>query len=404
MEAMTSEQPNIEDFRAEVQQWLASVTTPREQGSSAWGVGSDTVALFDNLSEADERVQLEAGREWEKKRFDAGYNIVSWPVEYGGRNAPNDFALVADAEEAQFNVPRRTELFDVTRHLIPVTVEKWGTEAQKAMWVRSFLRCDEFCCQLFSEPGAGSDLANVSTKATRDGDMWVLSGQKVWTSSAVFADWGLAICRSDSSGAKHAGMTAFMVKLDTPGVTVRPIRQMTGGASFNEVFLDDVRVSDDMRLGPVGEGWKVALTTLSAERSSANSLGGDALPKVLALVKHLGLGNDPIVRQKVAEYYTHMTVHNLNELRVAASVEAGGEIGPEGSIGRLSCTLNLTRTSKVVSALLGTKLVADTGEWGTYAWAEQVLGAPGYRIAGGSEEIQHNIIGERVLGLPREPR
>ena len=395
---------DIDEFRGQVITWLESVTTRRETGASTWGVGSDTVALFDNLPEEVERAQLELGREWEKKRFDAGWNIVAWPAEYGGRDLPNDFALVVDAEEANFDVPRRTELFDVTRHLIPPTVLKWGTDEQKKMWINKFLRCDEFCCQLFSEPGAGSDLANVSTKATQDGDTWVLNGQKVWTSSAMFADWGLAICRSDSSGAKHAGMTAFMVRLDLPGVTIRPIRQMTGGASFNEVFLDDVRVDDSMRLGPVGEGWKVALTTLSAERSSANSLGADALPKVLDLVKHLGVSNDPIVRQKVAAYWCAMTVHNLNEMRVAASVEAGGEIGPEGSIGRLSCTKNLTRTSAVVSDLLGARLMADTGEWGTYAWAEQVLGAPGYRIAGGSEEIQHNIIGERVLGLPREPR
>jgi len=395
---------DIDAFRSEATAWLESVTTRREAGTSTWGEGDFTVALFDNMPEEEERAQLEAGRAWEQLRFDAGWNIVAWPTQYGGRGLSHDYALLVNALEADFVVPRRTELFDVTRHLLPPTIMRWGTEEQKERWVRTFLRTDEFCCQLFSEPGAGSDLANVSTKAVRDGDTWILNGQKVWTSSAVFADWGLAICRSDSSGAKHAGMTAFMVRLDTPGVTVRPIRQMTGGASFNEVFLDDVRVDDSLRLGPVGEGWKVALTTLSAERASANTLGADALPKILDMVRHCGLGNDPVVRQKVAKYWMHMKVHDLNEMRVAASVEGGGEPGAEGSIGRLSCTLNLTRTSELVSELLGASLVVDTGEWGTFAWAEQVLGAPGYRIAGGSEEIQHNIIGERVLGLPREPR
>jgi alkylation response protein AidB-like acyl-CoA dehydrogenase len=205
---------------------------------------------------------------------------------------------------------------------------------------------------------------------------------------------------------KHAGLTAFILPLDLPGIEIRPIRQMSGGASFNEVFLTDVRVPDEFRLGPVGQGWKVALTTLGFERGSGGitrTIGG-TFDQVLALARWLGLTGDPVVRQQLADLYAHHRVTQLVAQRSAASAARGEAPGAEGSIWKLRWTQDLTRVSAVVSHLLGPRLAADTGEWGTYTWVDHVLGAPGYRIAGGSDEIQRNVIGERVLGLPVEPR
>jgi alkylation response protein AidB-like acyl-CoA dehydrogenase len=260
---------------------------------------------------------------------------------------------------------------------------------------------------LFSEPEAGSDLASLRCRAQRTGDTWVIDGQKVWTSGAQLADYGLLIARSDPAAPQHRGMTAFMVPLDAPGVEIRPIRQMTGGASFNEVFLNGVCLGDDMRLGAEGDGWKVALSTLGFERSSSAGGAGGAggsWSQVLTLVRHLGADHHPIVRQSVAALYTMFRIEELSNERAAAVLRAGQQPGPLGSVGKLFWTQRLAHTSDLVSRVLGPHLVADTGEWGTYAWGEHVLGAPGYRIAGGSDEIQRNIIGERVLGLPREPR
>jgi acyl-CoA dehydrogenase len=217
---------------------------------------------------------------------------------------------------------------------------------------------------------------------------------------AACAQYGEAICRSDPDAPRHTGLTAFLVPLDLPGVTIRPIRQMTGGASFNEVFLDEVRVPDTLRLGPEGGGWQVALTTLSAERSDSGSLGAGTVDKLLALARHRGLSSSALV-DEIVQLWIHDRVLALNNQRTVAETQAGQAAGAQGSLGKLAATMNMRRTSDVITALLGDELIADTGEWGTFAWTEQVLGAPGYRIAGGSDEIQRTIIAERVLGMPR---
>ena len=279
---------------------------------------------------------------------------------------------------------------------------------QKEMFVKPLMSMEICGCQLFSEPSAGSDLASLTTRAVRDGDEWVLNGQKVWTSGARFAEWGLAITRHDFDVPKHKGMTAFMVPLNAPGVEVRAIKQMSGGANFNEVFLTDVRIPDSLRLGPVGEGWKVALTCLGFERDhssgSTSSHTGGTYKQVIAAAEWAGVAKDPIIRQSLADLYIQHKVAQLTNRRAAAGMRAGQTPGPEGSLGKLMWTANMTRISNVISQILGTHLVADNGEWGTYAWNEHILGAPGYRIAGGSDEVQRNIVGERVLGLPPEPR
>ena len=401
--------PSLATFAAEARAWLEGHAERREGGDeeAPWGSGDDGVAVFHNLSLEQERALHEEASAWQRAKFDAGFGAISWDERYGGRALPPAYERAFRGEEARFRTPVPHELFSVTTGLIAPTVATYGTEEQKDRFVRTFLRTDEYCSQLFSEPGAGSDLAALGCRAEPDGDEWVLNGQKVWNSGTMFAQWGEIICRSDTSAPKHKGQTAFLVPLDAPGVEIRPIRQMTGGASFNEVFLTDVRVPDSLRLGPVGDGWKVALTTLGFERGASSGGGrgvGGSFRRVLALARHLGVTEDPVVRQHLTRLFSQNRLLQLNGQRAQAASRAGQAPGPEGSIGKLLWTQSLSSTSDVVSHLLGPRLLADTGEWGTYAWGEHVLGAPGYRIAGGSDEVQRNIIGERVLGLPREPQ
>jgi alkylation response protein AidB-like acyl-CoA dehydrogenase len=410
---MSATAPGLDEFRADVQQWLARNATPRadvvaDDAAIVWGQGNDDVAVFHDLTEAEERARLEACQRWQRAKFDAGYALINWPVELGGRGLPTSYLRAYNTEESRYEIPSAGELPPTSMGLIASTVAAYGTPEQLERFIRPLMRQDEYGCQLFSEPSAGSDLASVTTKATRDGDEWVLDGQKVWTSGARFAQWGLAITRTDADVPKHRGLTAFMVPLDASGVEIRPIRQMSGGANFNEVFLTGVRLPDALRLGPVGEGWRVALTCLGFERDHSGGGGGSAVGggyrQVAAAAIHFGLTEDPRVRQVLADLYIQSRVTQLTNRRAAAALKAGQTPGPEGSLGKLMWTANMARVSDAISTILGPRLVADTGEWGTYAWGEHVLGAPGYRIAGGSDEIQRNIIGERVLGLPAEPR
>jgi len=376
---------NVEEFRASARAWLSTVATPKP--AETWGVGDDSVAVFENWTEEEERAHTAAAQEWERIRYDQGWGALRALYEQ-----------VYRAEEAAFDVPKRSEIFPVTQQLVAPAIDIWGTEEQKSRWLRPMLRTDELACQLFSETEAGSDLAAVRTRAVREGSDWVLNGHKVWTSGATVATWGVAVCRTDPEVPKHKGITVFLVRMDAPGVTIRPIRQMTGGASFNEVYLDNVVVPDTDRLGPVGEGWRVTLSVLAAERLDSGSLGLDNAERAIELASRLSRSDSAV------DLYVRTLVQRLIGLRVTAALAAGREPGAEASVGKLYATETMRRTSDLVLRLLGERLVADTGEWGMFAWTEHLLGAPGYSIAGGSDEIQRNILAERVLGLPKEPR
>ncbi|MFJ9906552.1 acyl-CoA dehydrogenase family protein [Streptomyces sp. NPDC101152] len=395
--------PDPDEFRAEARRWLKSVATARPERRE-WGRGDDSVAVFENWTQAEERAHTDRTRAWERLRHDQGWGALAWPAEYGGRELPPYYEQLYRAEEAAFDVPRRTEIFPVTQQLVAPAIRIWGTDEQQRRWLRPMLRTDELACQLFSETEAGSDLAAVRTRAERDGDGWILRGHKLWTSGARVATWGVAVCRTDPEAPKHAGITVFLVRMDAPGVTVRPIRQMTGGASFNEVYLDDVQVPDSDRLGPVGQGWRVTLTVLAAERLDSGSLGLDNADRALDLARHLSRTLTGGERQQAADLFVRALVQRLIGLRVTAALAAGREPGAEASVGKLHATATMRATTDLVQQLLGPSLAADTGAWGTYAWTEHLLGAPGYRIAGGSDEIQRNILAERVLGLPKEPK
>jgi acyl-CoA dehydrogenase len=290
--------------------------------------------------------------------------------------------------------------------MVAPTILAHAIPAVKERYLRAMYRGDIVGCQLFSEPVAGSDLAGIQTRAVRDGDEWVLSGQKVWTTGAQFSDIGEVIARTDADQPKHKGLTGFLVDMRAPGVEVRPLRQMTGGASFNEVFFADVRVPDDHRLGDVNAGWTVALTTLMNERAAigaGSGRGSGMLTRAIALAKAFGVAGDPIVRQRLSDLVIRARVGEYTNRRALDKIRAGQLPGPELSMAKLAGTQLSTRLADFVSDVLGPRLTADTGEWGTYAWGQLVLGTPGMRIAGGSDEVMRNIVGERVLGLPKDP-
>ncbi|MFF9035518.1 acyl-CoA dehydrogenase family protein [Streptomyces sp. NPDC014892] len=398
-------QPDPDTWRTEVRQWLTTVLEPaRPQRSTGDAAG---LAVFHNLLEDEERLLLERCRAYQRARFDAGYQALTLPRDKGGAGLTAAHAAAFAEEESAFDVPPSTELISVTVRLVAMAVSLFGTPEQRQDHARAFLRTDLLACQLFSEPGAGSDLAALRTRARWEGEEWVIDGQKVWTSGAQFAEYGLLLARTDPEVVKQAGITAFLVPMDAPGVEVRPIRQMSGGASFNEVFLSGVRVPDRLRIGQPGQGWEVATATLGFERTasgSGNRRKGGTFADVLALARSLGRTDDPLVRQRLADLYVRTELRAATVDRVARASASGGRPGPEASLTKLMASDLLTRTGQVAAELMGARISADAGEPGTFAWTEHLLGAPGYRLAGGTDQIQRNLIGERVLRLPPEPR
>ena len=381
---------------------------PERSGGFTWGEGDDFVGIVEEGDPATEEEAVAAARAWAATRFDAGFGWIDGPTDQGGAGLGADHVRTYRSLEARYEVPDQS-IFTIGLGMVAPTIAAHARDDVATAYLAPLHRGDLIACQLFSEPGAGSDLAALSTRAVRDGDEWVLDGQKVWTSNAHHAGIGEIICRTDPDAPKHAGMTAFLVDMSAPGVEVRPLRQMTGGAGFNEVFLTGVRVPDSHRLGAVGEGWGVALTTLMNERASIGSgmglaRGPGPFERLVELTRHLGVDRDPVVRDRLARLHTTHVVNGLTAKRAAANLQAGGLPGPELSVLKLAGTLQLLATADYVASVLGPALCADNGEWGTFAWTKLVCGVPGARLGGGSDEIVRNIIGERVLGLPREPR
>jgi len=394
------------EFEQSAKAFLEANAEPRVEVEQAWGEGSDQVSVLPEKTLQEELAELENARAWAQKRFDAGFGWITGPEQYGGRALTRDHQRAYDALEAQYATPPMTA-YGIGLGMVAPTILAHATDLVKDLYLRKMWRGDIVGCQLFSEPGAGSDLASLQTRAVRDGDEWVVNGQKVWTSGAHLSDIGEIICRTDPDAPKHKGLTGFVVDMHAPGVEVRPLRQITGGASFNEVFFTDVRIPDTHRLGDVNGGWTVALTTLMNERAAIGGGmaggGGGGTQRLIELVRHQGRSGDALVRQQLADIVINGRVASYTNLRAMAKIAAGQLPGPEMSIAKLSLTMNMRRMADLLSSVLGPKLVADSGEWGTYAWNQFILGVPGMRIAGGTDEILHNIIGERVLGLPKEP-
>jgi acyl-CoA dehydrogenase len=396
-----------EAFREEVVSFLDANATPRGEEKFVWGEGSDRVALFDEKAQEAERRQLEEAKAWRATRYEAGLGWISGPPELGGRGLPAGYDRLYSALESGYEVPNQS-FFGIGLGMVAPTIQAHATEDVRKTYLPAMYRGDIVGCQLFSEPGAGSDLASLQSRAVRDGDEWRITGQKVWTSGAQYSDIGEIIVRTDPDLPKHKGLTGFVVDMHAPGVEVRPLRQMTGGASFNEVFFTDVRVPDDHRLGDVNQGWTVALTTLMNERAAigAGSAGGGGMvstTRLIELLRHYGSTSDPVLRQELMELHVHLTVARLTNQRALDKIKAGQAPGPELTTAKIALTQNMTRTAEFVAHVLGPRITADTGEWGAYAWNQFVLGTPGMRIAGGSDEVLRNIVSERVLGLPKDP-
>jgi alkylation response protein AidB-like acyl-CoA dehydrogenase len=401
-----SETTSVEELTEEALAFLKASAPLRADTRFEWGEGSDRVALIPESTPEQDRLDLEAARGWSQKVYDAGFGWLTGPPAYGGRGLSREHERRWRELERRYDTPPQTA-FGIGLGMVAPTILAHATEEVKQRYLGAMHRGDVVGCQLFSEPDAGSDLAGLQTRAVRDGDEWVVNGQKVWTSFAHLADIGEVVCRTDPDLPKHKGLTAFVVDMHARGVEVRPLRQMTGGASFNEVFFTDVRIPDTHRLGDVNGGWSVALTTLMNERAAIGGGGGRAggvgAGRLVELVRHLGKAGDPLVRQQLARVVVHSRVAGFTNLRAMAKVAAGQAPGPEMSIAKMALTQNLLLTCDLVASVLGPELVADSGRWGTYAWAELVLGMPGMRVAGGTDEVLRNIVGERVLGLPKEP-
>ena len=396
---------SVEDFASKARVFLEANAERKEvKKKFTWGEGTDNVSMFEERSRDAELEMLSKAKEWQAKRFDNGFGWITGPTEYGGAGLSNAHERAYNQVEREYRTAP-LGVFQIGLGMVAPTILAHASDVAKEKYIRAMWRADIVGCQLFSEPGAGSDLASVQAKAERDGDEWLITGQKVWTSGAQFSDIGEIICRTDPSLPKHKGLTGFIVDMRAPGVEIRPLRQMTGGASFNEVFFNEVRVRDDHRLGEVNNGWNVALTTLMNERASIGSSDGgenNMYTRLLAMIRHYELDKDPIVRDMLADLYINTRVAGFTSQRATDKMRAGQLPGPEMSIGKMALVDNQKRMNDLVAHVLGAKLVVDTGEWGTYAWSQLLLGAPGMRIAGGSDEVMRNIVGERVLGLPKD--
>ena len=388
--------PTEAAFRTQVRDWLeANIGEYRNVPEESWG--RDAFVTH--------------SRAWQKKKYDAGYTGITWPKSMGGQGQGPMNQIIFNQEEGRFHAP--TGLFGIGLGMCIPTVFTHGSPAVIERYVAKALSGEEVWCQLFSEPVAGSDLAGIRTKAVRDGDEWVIDGQKVWTTNAHLSDFGIIVCRTDPSKPKHKGLTMFIVDMHADGVEARPLKQMSGGSDFNEVFFTGVRVPDSHRLGAEGDGWKVALTTLMNERLAVGGKPRHApgyqtlLDMAKGLETELGTAIEAAdVRQRIASTYIADEGVKLTQMRALSALSKGQTPGPESSIAKVvvaktmqemaAFALDLQESAGFVTGENVDPEVAKLQ--GSYMWSA------GLRIAGGTDEILRNIIAERVLGLPGDLR
>ncbi|MBE9375985.1 acyl-CoA dehydrogenase family protein [Saccharopolyspora sp. HNM0983] len=375
-------------FRSRAREWLAANAPPHG-------------------SESDEE-QVRTAKRFQKALHEAGFVGITWPAEFGGQGLSAAEQQIFDEEAASFDLP--TSLFMIGMGMCGPTLADLGTAEQKTRYLPPLLRGEEVWCQLFSEPGAGSDVAGLQTRAVRDGAEWVVTGQKVWTSGAQHADFGALLARTDPDVPKHRGITMFVVDMRAPGVQVRPLRDMTGRAPFNEVHFDEVRLPTDAVVGEVNAGWAAAVTMLGHERVS---IGGSARPRYdplahrnLAEVAHrTGRDRDPAVRRELAALHAAERSLALYNTRMNQLADAGNPPGAAGSVAKLAGAELLWRAVHVAGLIRGAGLTAwAADDADAEALAVAVNATPASSIAGGTNQVQRTIIGDRILGLPAEPR
>jgi alkylation response protein AidB-like acyl-CoA dehydrogenase len=389
-----AESPEDAAFRDEARTWLVEHVV----GDFAeLGPGADL----------GEGAELGVRRAWETELAAGGWVGMGWSVEHGGRDIPLSHQMVFNEEYARIGAPQRSGFFG--EQLLGPTLMMFGTDEQKRRFLPPILNAGEFWCQGFSEPDAGSDLANIKTAAVLDGDEWVINGQKVWTSLGHIADWIFVVCKTDPTAEKkHEGISFILCPIDQPGVEMRPIKQITGTSEFNEVFFSDARTGADMVVGPIGEGWKVVMATLGFERGTAflaqQLRYAQEFQQVVAYARERGLAADPIVRQRLADSYVGLEIMRLTGLRTVSKILAGGTPGAESSIGKLHWSHWHQTLGELEMDLMGAdgQILASDEQAKDFQYSFQFSRA--HTIYAGSSEIQRNIVGERVLGLPREPR
>jgi alkylation response protein AidB-like acyl-CoA dehydrogenase len=390
--------PEEAAFRAEARAFLSAHAPLKAAGARG------------NITGEVDADDLARARAWQAVKAAAGFVGLMLPERWGGRNAPPILQVIYAQEEERFAVP--TGVFDIGLGMCIPTVIHYAAPDVADRLVPPALKGDEIWCQLFSEPAAGSDLAALRTKAEPDGDEWVLNGQKIWTSGAHMSDWGLLLARSDPGVAKHAGLTMFFIDMKSPGIEIRPIHQMSGAKHFNEVFLTDVRVPDANRLGEVGQGWRVALTTLMNERVTGGFIiRRPDINDLLDLCRRLEVSGTPAlendaVRQRLAAWYVRSEGVKLAQFRTLTALSKGHEPGPENSIGKLvnaSLAQDIANYGLDLMEMAGVVMDPSLVPSGML-FQEAYLSTPGSRVAGGTDEVLRTIIAERVLGMPGDVR
>jgi alkylation response protein AidB-like acyl-CoA dehydrogenase len=388
------DRPEDESFRSEVRSWLSD------------HVIGEFAALDGRGGSGDETFGFETRLAWEAVLARDGWTCLGWPPEYGGRGASIAHQVIFNEEYVKAKAPGRVSILG--EGLIGPTLIHYGTPEQKDRFLPPIVAGTELWCQGYSEPNAGSDLANVQTKAVLDGDEWSITGQKVWTSLAHQSDWCFVVCRSEPGSVRHKGLSYLLVPMDQPGVEVRPITQLTGTSEFNEVFFDDARTASDNVLGRVGDGWRVALATLAFERGVA-LLGHQVsfrreLDRVTAIARVHGRSGDPVIRQRLAKAYVELEILRFTTLRSLSGID-GPVAPPEASIIKLSWSNWHRDLGELAIDVLGCAgVVVGSFHYELDEFQRTFLFSRSETIYGGSNEIQRNIIGERVLGLPPEPK
>jgi acyl-CoA dehydrogenase len=384
--------PGEAAFRAEVRSWLAAQAP------------AHVLVPGKALSDTE---QVSRGKAWQRAKYDGGYAGITLSKTLGGRGGTIIEAVVFDEEEARYNLPKGPYIGIGLGMALPV-IGKHGTEAQIARFVDRTLKGELTWCQLFSEPSAGSDLAAVRTRAVRDGEEWIVNGQKVWSSWAHQSDWGILVVRTDPSVAKHKGLTFFVIDMKSPGIEVRPIRQISGASDFNETFLTDVRIPDDCRIGAVGDGWACCMTVLMGERLNQGEEG-----KIASLMKYAAdtpaasgtALDDTATRLALASAYAEEQAQSYLQARLRTMVSRGENPGALAAMMKLSFASRLQTSSALALEIRGAGALAiEPGDsltrdlWEDYIWSSAL------RIAGGADEVLRNQIAERVLGMPGEMR
>ena len=384
-------------FRKEVSDWLSANATLKEdeESGSYPGMGEDDA--------------LSLAKKWAAKLYDSGWACLHWPSEYGGRGSTPIERVIWGQEASKYRIPGG--FFEIGQGMAGPVLMMYATEEQKKRYLPPMAKGEEIWCQLFSEPGAGSDLAGLKTKSVLEGDTWTINGQKIWTSGAHYSDYGILVTRSDASAQKHKGLTYFFLDMKSPGVEVRPIKQISGGANFNEVYFTDVKIPDKQRLGSVGDGWKVALTTLMNERLAVGDASGPDFQEAFNLACGHDLNGDLAikdgsVRDKLADWYCQSSGLKYTKYRNISALSRGETPGPQASITKIVSGNKLQEIANFGMDIMDAAGIVrpESADAEQNMYQMGFFGAAGIRIAGGTDEILRNIISEQVLGLPQDMR